>query len=184
MIDVETRNRILELWKKGNSKTAIKDETGVSLPTVRKIIKEAGLDKKPSQHEVPSLEERVKAMETMFYELTISVRQARHDAMEYGRGCDGIEDEGFCMDHTLDEEVDNDLLNVKRVEDPDEELGYFILVNVEKHPLFCAGCSHLDWKIDKLWGANTILTKVEVPHLLEQVKNMGEEIQKLKGLHP
>ncbi len=46
MIDKETRRRILELWRDGKSKTEIRKETGVSAPSIRKIIRE-------SEEEIP-----------------------------------------------------------------------------------------------------------------------------------
>ena len=179
MIDVKTRDRILELWKNGYSKSAIKRKTDVSLPTIRKIIRDAGLDNKLKQHEEPDLEERVKAMETMMYELTLSIKLTRAEARTMGRDCGGVDDEGFCIFHPLDEEVDRDLLNVKREEDEDLELGYGYYANVEEHPLFCAFCTHLDWRTNKMWDVQTILNHVDVPLLKERVKNMGEELEML-----
>ena len=41
MIDKETRLRILELWKKGKTKTVIRQETGISAPSIRRIIRES-----------------------------------------------------------------------------------------------------------------------------------------------
>lgn len=41
MIDEETRRRILELWRAGHTKKAIAAAVNVSLPTVRKYIREA-----------------------------------------------------------------------------------------------------------------------------------------------
>ena len=179
MIDVETRNRILELWKKGYSKSAIRRETGVSLPTIRKIIRDTGLEKKPKQHEAPDLEERVKALETIMYELRQSIKLAWSNAYAMDRECDGMDDEGFCIYRALDEEVDKDILKVKREENEDVELGYEYLVNVEEHPLFCACCSKLDWRTNKMWGVQTVLSQVDVPLLKERVKNMGEELEML-----
>ena len=40
MIDKETRQRILELWRSGKTKTAIRQETGISAPSIRRIIRE------------------------------------------------------------------------------------------------------------------------------------------------
>ena len=42
MIDQKTRLRILELWRDGKSKTDIRHETGVSAPSIRRIIRESG----------------------------------------------------------------------------------------------------------------------------------------------
>ena len=42
MIDKETREKILNLWRENYTKTEIKKKTGVSLPTIRKIIREGG----------------------------------------------------------------------------------------------------------------------------------------------
>jgi len=52
MIDRKTREKIIKLWKDGESKTSIKKKTGVSLPTIRKVIKEAGSEKEPSTNNV------------------------------------------------------------------------------------------------------------------------------------
>ena len=41
MIDTETRRRILQLWREGKSKKDIGIETGVSTPSIRKIIRES-----------------------------------------------------------------------------------------------------------------------------------------------
>jgi hypothetical protein len=41
MIDKETRRRILELWRDGKTKTAIRKETGISAPSIRQIIRES-----------------------------------------------------------------------------------------------------------------------------------------------
>ena len=43
MIDKETRLRILELWRRGKTKTAIRQETGISAPSIRRIIRESEL---------------------------------------------------------------------------------------------------------------------------------------------
>ena len=45
MIDKKTRGKIIELWEEGESKASIQRETGVSQPTIRRILKEAGLEK-------------------------------------------------------------------------------------------------------------------------------------------
>ena len=44
MIDRKTRNEIIELWRQRENKASIQRKTGVSQPTIRKIIREAGLD--------------------------------------------------------------------------------------------------------------------------------------------
>ena len=41
MIDKETREKIIQLWRDGETKAAIRRKTGVSQPTIRKIIKQA-----------------------------------------------------------------------------------------------------------------------------------------------
>ena len=67
MIDRKTREKIIKLWKDGESKTSIKKKTGKSFPTIRKVIREAGLDegrgKKVPTVEDELLEERVKKLE-------------------------------------------------------------------------------------------------------------------------
>ena len=45
MIDQGTRSRIIELWRKGLTKTAIRQETGISAPSIRRIIKESDQDR-------------------------------------------------------------------------------------------------------------------------------------------
>lgn len=40
MIDDKTREKILMLWRQGESKSSIKRKTNISLPTIRKVIKE------------------------------------------------------------------------------------------------------------------------------------------------
>ena len=62
MIDTKTRRKIIKLKGEGCSNTEIKNRTGVSLPTIRKILSEEGFEKDrniPSQDspEVDSLGE-------------------------------------------------------------------------------------------------------------------------------
>ena len=55
MIDRKTRGKIIKLWNEGESKASIKRKTGVSQPTIRKIIKEANIEKLPSSNHVTPL---------------------------------------------------------------------------------------------------------------------------------
>jgi len=70
MIDRKTRGKIIKLWNEGESKASIQKKTGVSQPTIRKIVREEGLEKKPSPNHVapppPALndmEKRLKSVE-------------------------------------------------------------------------------------------------------------------------
>ncbi|MCK4819230.1 hypothetical protein KA005_25885 [bacterium] len=45
MIDKKTREKIIKLKEDGCSNTEVKKKTGASLPTIRKILKEAGFKK-------------------------------------------------------------------------------------------------------------------------------------------
>jgi len=44
MIDRKTREKIVELWSAGETKASIKSKVKVSLPTIRKILREEGCD--------------------------------------------------------------------------------------------------------------------------------------------
>jgi len=48
MIDRKKRDEIIRLWRKGDNKTVIQKKTGVSQPTIRKILRQAHLDEKVS----------------------------------------------------------------------------------------------------------------------------------------
>lgn len=44
MIDKKTREKIVKLKEEGYSNTEIKNKTGVSYPTIRKILREEGFE--------------------------------------------------------------------------------------------------------------------------------------------
>jgi hypothetical protein len=52
MIDAKTRDKIIKLWMEDESKASIGRKTKVSQPTIRKVIIEAGMDKRSSNEKV------------------------------------------------------------------------------------------------------------------------------------
>ena len=67
MIDVKTRKKIIKLYEQGESKASIQKQTGITQPTIRKVLRKAGLDRKSSDRKSSSddsdLEDRVEQIE-------------------------------------------------------------------------------------------------------------------------
>jgi uncharacterized coiled-coil protein SlyX len=80
MIDRETQDRIIDLWKEGESKASIHRATNVSLPSIRKIIREAGMEERENEDvsTIDTLNERLTEVEEELDNLKQSVEALTH----------------------------------------------------------------------------------------------------------
>ena len=67
MIDTKARKKIIKLYEQGESKASIQRQTGITQPTIRKVLQEAGLDRtiitKESETDFTYLKDRVERLE-------------------------------------------------------------------------------------------------------------------------
>jgi len=87
MIDKQKREKIIQLWRDGETKAAIQRKTGVSQPTIRKIIRkiedeEKTNDKEPSIEKDNFYDDRIPELENKTYkskkELNIQREVKKH----------------------------------------------------------------------------------------------------------
>jgi hypothetical protein len=86
LIDAKARKKIIKLWEEGESKASIQKQTGVTQPTIRKVLRKAGLDRKSSDKKSGSddsdLEDRVEQIEEQLEELKHTHTPDSNDQMD------------------------------------------------------------------------------------------------------
>ena len=91
MIDKKTRKKILDLWKKGESKASIQRKTRVSQPTIRKILQATGSDeimiKDRTDLDSSNLEKRITRLEEEVKYLKLSREDTLNNKSAHSSHC-------------------------------------------------------------------------------------------------